>query len=238
LPALVLLRKPLSGLAKRRKQPERYVSFALKLVGNLYKILGKLLKIVYKNIMDINWLEGGPYYEVSFITLNKYSNEIELNDLINNLNKLNYKIEIYENDLENKIKQFCNKNNVDISLNIFINICGNERSKIYIEYFSDEIIQINFCFLGENINKGKMDRLKQLLNDLMRLYNGIVGIIGCETDCGMVLFETREPYPHKDYSIKKLKHYTNEDIENDYEWFNGVEEIIWNKNNGVRANDT
>jgi hypothetical protein len=32
LPALVLLRKPLSGLAKRRKQPERYVQFALKFI--------------------------------------------------------------------------------------------------------------------------------------------------------------------------------------------------------------
>jgi hypothetical protein len=29
LPALVLLRKPLSGLAKRRKQPERYTQFFL-----------------------------------------------------------------------------------------------------------------------------------------------------------------------------------------------------------------
>jgi hypothetical protein len=32
LPALVLLRKPLSGLAKRRKQPERYVQYRPKLV--------------------------------------------------------------------------------------------------------------------------------------------------------------------------------------------------------------
>jgi hypothetical protein len=29
LPALVLLRKPLFGLAKRRKQPERYVQYGL-----------------------------------------------------------------------------------------------------------------------------------------------------------------------------------------------------------------
>jgi hypothetical protein len=33
LPALVLLRKPLSGLAKRRKQPERYVQLGLKFSG-------------------------------------------------------------------------------------------------------------------------------------------------------------------------------------------------------------
>jgi hypothetical protein len=35
LPAPVLLRKPLYGLAKRRKQPERYVQFALKFVGKI-----------------------------------------------------------------------------------------------------------------------------------------------------------------------------------------------------------
>ena len=53
--------------------------------------------------MDINWLSGGPYYEVSFIALNKYNNETELNNLINKFNTLSYKIEMYENNLENKI---------------------------------------------------------------------------------------------------------------------------------------
>jgi hypothetical protein len=36
LPALVLLRKPLFGLAKRRKQPERYVPFFLKIFEKKY----------------------------------------------------------------------------------------------------------------------------------------------------------------------------------------------------------
>jgi hypothetical protein len=39
--------------------------------------------------MDLNWLPGGPYYEVSFITLNKYTNETELNNFINKFNVLN-----------------------------------------------------------------------------------------------------------------------------------------------------
>jgi ABC-type phosphate/phosphonate transport system permease subunit len=43
LPALVLLRKPLSGLAKRRKQPERYVQFALKILINILKDIDKIL---------------------------------------------------------------------------------------------------------------------------------------------------------------------------------------------------
>jgi hypothetical protein len=73
--------------------------------------------------MDINWLPGGPYYEVSFITQNNYNNETELNNLIDKFFTLNYKIELYENDLKNKIKLFFNKINIQMELNIFINIC-------------------------------------------------------------------------------------------------------------------
>jgi hypothetical protein len=49
--------------------------------------------------MDINWLSGGPYYEVSFIALNKYTNSMELNNFINKFYSLNYKIEMYKNNL-------------------------------------------------------------------------------------------------------------------------------------------
>jgi hypothetical protein len=37
LPALVLLRKPLFGLAKRRKQPERYAKWVLNFFENVLK---------------------------------------------------------------------------------------------------------------------------------------------------------------------------------------------------------
>ena len=178
--------------------------------------------------MDINWLSGGPYYEVSIIIANKYKNETELNNLINNFNLLQYKIELFENNLGSKIWSFCNKDICQIDLNIFINICGNQRSKIYIEYLSDEIIQICFCFLEEKINKGKMNRLRNLLKDLLKLYNGIVGMIGWETVCNLALFDTKNAYPHKDYSIKRIKHLTNKDLKNNQGWYNGIEEIIWN----------
>jgi hypothetical protein len=174
--------------------------------------------------MDINWLPGGPYYEVSFILLNKCNNKTELINLIDKFSSLNYKIEIHDNNsLENQIKSFFDKNVAQIELNIFINICGKRRSKIYIEQLSDEVMEIDFCFLEKELNKSKIDKLKYLLNASMGLYDGIVGMIGCETTCSMVLFGTKEPYPHKDYSIKKIKHFTNKDIKN----INGVEKIIW-----------
>jgi hypothetical protein len=45
LPALVLLRKPLFGLAKRRKQPERYAQYFLNFPQILSKYYQKSLKI-------------------------------------------------------------------------------------------------------------------------------------------------------------------------------------------------
>jgi hypothetical protein len=54
LPALVLLRKPLSGLAKRHIQPERYVQFALKFVEKNGKYIDKRIKNIENTIGGIN----------------------------------------------------------------------------------------------------------------------------------------------------------------------------------------
>jgi hypothetical protein len=122
--------------------------------------------------MDTNWLPGGPYCEVSLISLKKFNTGLEL-----------------ANYLE--------------KLNIFVNIIAQQRSKIYIERLSDEIVEIDFCFLDDNLNNNQRKELKKFLYDLIVLFNGIVGMIGCETDCRLLFFDTNETYPHKDYSIKR-----------------------------------
>jgi hypothetical protein len=48
LPALALLRKPLFGLAKRRKQPERYAKWGLK----LYKYFVNVFEKYIDNFFD------------------------------------------------------------------------------------------------------------------------------------------------------------------------------------------
>jgi hypothetical protein len=177
--------------------------------------------------MDINWLPGGPYCEVSLISLNEFNTELELTNCLEKLKSTNYNIDIFENNIQNKIELYCNKTYDQIELNILVNIITQQHSKIYIERLSYEIVEIDFCFLDDNLNNNQRKELKKFLYDLIVLFNGIVGMIGCETDCGLLFFDTNETYPHKDYSMKRIKHYTNVDIENDKEWFNGVEEIIW-----------
>jgi hypothetical protein len=52
LPALVLLRKPLFGLAKRRQQPERYAKWGLKFSVNYWKNNLKNNSINSNNVVE------------------------------------------------------------------------------------------------------------------------------------------------------------------------------------------
>ena len=180
--------------------------------------------------MNQNWVLP-PHYEVSFMLLNNFKNSSSITDFIKKLEKLKYGIKLSENNIINKIESYINKVNINAEFNIWINICGKKHSKIVFEYLSDEITQINFCFFEEEINKKAMKKLKQLLKDLINEFNGIVGMIGWETVCHMLFFDIKDGYPNKEYNVKNLKNYTNNDIYRDNEkWLNGVEEIIWSEN--------
>ena len=178
--------------------------------------------------MSINWVLP-PYYELSFVKLNDFNNVLCFTGFIKKLETLKYGIKLSENNIIYKIDEYINKVNTKIDLNIWINICGKRHSKIIFEYLSDEIVQICFCFFEEDINKKSM---KELLNDLMVEFNGIVGMIGYETVCNMVFFKTKKDYPNKEYTVKNLEYYTDEDIYKDNEkWLNGVEIIMWDNRN-------
>ncbi|MDR1105455.1 MAG: hypothetical protein LBL44_03775, partial [Treponema sp.] len=161
---------------------------------------------------------------------NNFDNILSITEFIKKLETLKYKIELSDNNINGEIEKFINKTVINIELNIYINICGKRHSIIKIERLSDEITQIDFCFSEDEINGRHMKKLKRLLNDLVIEFNGIVGMIGWETVCNMIFFETENAYPHKDYTMGNLKYYTNKDINIDTEkWLNGVYEIIWNK---------
>jgi hypothetical protein len=180
--------------------------------------------------MSIDWLQT-PYYEVSFIKLNDFNNISSINGFIKKLQTLKYNIELSnDNNINSEIENYINRTSINIESDIYINICGKRHSIIKIERLSDEIAQIDFCFFEEEINEKEMKELKQLLNDLIIGFNGIVGMVGWETVCSMIFFKTEKDYPNKEYARRKLKHYTNSDIyRNNEKWLNGVDEIIWNE---------
>jgi hypothetical protein len=177
--------------------------------------------------MNENWLFA-PFCELSFIKLNDFNDILKVNNFIKKLETLNYDIKIAENNIDNKIINFLNGNSIEIDIDIYI--YGNKHSRIIIEYLSDELIQIDFCFSDGDVNEKDIVKFKLLLNELIVEYDGIVGMIGWETVSNMIFFKIKEDFPHKEYSIKNLIHYTNKNIyKNNKIRLAGVKEILWNK---------
>ena len=161
--------------------------------------------------MNTNWLPGGPYFEVSILTSNQQSRECLINSCIQKLDTLQNKIELVEHrsDIENKINSFVEQNSDSIDFNVWVTVAGKRRARLFIAILSDEIVLIDFWFLGDEfskqpITKNEQPKFKNFLEEMLCVYGGFVGTLGWEADCSS-LFETKNPYPHKDYSIKNLK---------------------------------
>ena len=173
---------------------------------------------------DFNWLSGGPYFEVSILTSNQKSRECLINSCIQKLDTLQNKVELVEHrlDIEEQINLFVEQNSDSIDLNIWVTLAGKRRARFFVAELSDEITLINFWFLGDEfsrqpITNKEQPKFKKFLDEILCVYDGFVGTLGWEEDCSC-LFETENTYPHKDYSIKKLK--LNERMPT------GIEEIV------------
>ena len=175
-----------------------------------------------------SWLNA-PQYEVSFIKLNRETNSSQIFNLVNNFKKIKYNLKLMEDNIMDKIERYCNKIDYEIELNIHIDILGIKHSKINIQYLSEEITQIVFCFFEGEIHDNELSILKELLKDLILNNDGIVGMVGLETVCNMIFFKTHEAYPHKDYALKNIKYLINKNTyKNKKHWLNSVYKIIWN----------
>ena len=161
--------------------------------------------------MSTNWLLGGPYFEVSILTSNQESRECLVNSCIQKLQSLQNDVVLVESklDIEEKISAFINYNSDNVDLNSWITVAGKRRARFFLAVLSDEIVLINFWFLGDEfskqpITKKEQPKFKKFLEEALSVYDGFVGTLGWEEDCSC-LFETDNPYPNKDYSIKNLK---------------------------------
>ena len=161
--------------------------------------------------MNVNWLSGGSYFEVSILTSNQQSRECLINSFIQKLDLLQNKVELVEHrfDIEKKINSFVEQNSDSIDLNVWVTVAGKRRARFFVAILSDEITLIDFWFLGDEfskqpITKKEQPKFKKFLEEILCVYDGFVGTLGWEADCSS-LFETKNSYPHKDYSMKNLK---------------------------------
>ncbi|MDQ0362011.1 hypothetical protein [Breznakia pachnodae] len=170
--------------------------------------------------MENNWINGGPFLEVSFV-LETTDNSCEtIMGLINSFNSLPISIEVQKNDLQTKLLEFEKGYNYDdnrtihnLNLNGYIYI--NKKRKVLIEItrISTALVLVDFIFFGSQfdveewnqvgIQKSEYILFYQLLDELFKIYSFKIGCVEIE-DNVLSLFDVFVEYPDEQYNIDNL----------------------------------
>ncbi len=168
----------------------------------------------------MNWLQGGPFYELSIIV----NNDTNKNTLIQSIFKIlidSSSILMCKNsdDTNEQAEQFIAGYWDDSTiyrtckLNIKVNIAGTRKAIVYVNELSESLVQIDFCFYGDYEDAPEWNQIGLKRSDkpdflkffrfIINKFNPLLGLIAYEDYCTS-LFQTKEAYPHDDYCIEKL----------------------------------
>ncbi|KGE18414.1 hypothetical protein [Paenibacillus wynnii] len=166
----------------------------------------------------MQWLQGGPLFEVSLIT-----KEVDINSLISEISK-HKDIDIIEENIELKINEYksgylFDENNLDsqhihsININIYFEVLSKRKALLFINQVAEETLLLDFCFYGsefdapewgqKGIQAEEYHHFVTLLSDLMNYFNGIAGSVAIEEDV-LGLISEIQTWPDKVYSYKKI----------------------------------
>ncbi len=191
----------------------------------------------------MNWLQGGPYYELSFLIQNQEDKKNLIKEIMAKINQSSrFKIVFQSEELEELIELYVNGDKVDgkiyrsLNINTQIKISGNRKSRLFIQELSDELLKVNFWFYGSRYDAEEWNQIglkdidkpefRDFFNFIKNNLNPILGTIAYEEDCEE-LFSTEEISPSQFYSTKNLSlenitERVNRNV-NEYElcWVNG-----------------
>ena len=160
--------KPLSGLAKRRKQPERYVQFALSFVKKCLKII-KEYNIITDNVVERkNNMIKNIFLDAGGVILNEDEFEMNSAEIITGIIKQykNYSVEDYWKDAEEAVYRFVARVYDYI---LYKNIHDIEKFKTSKTEYKNKIKNVNEDFV-------LMDGIKDFLIEYSKYYK--IGILG------------------------------------------------------------
>lgn len=164
--------------------------------------------------MSYSWIKGGPFLEVSFVM--EYDEPIL--KVIKSFQLLSYQIEILDNNINEKIKEFKVgykvSNNCDILrhsliLQGYLHIQGKRKVIIDIVKLSNDLIFIDFILYGsefdalewnqDGISEDEYIFFYELLDELFRVFNFKIGCVGIEESV-LDLFDSINDYPYYDFN--------------------------------------
>lgn len=174
--------------------------------------------------MEPDWLQGGPFLEVSFLLELKEEKVKAVQEIINNLSRVTNKIEIVDKNVKEIIDFFDRGYPYDeedprspklhsLRLRLYVYLPRKRKTTLQIEMISSNVLMVNFWFYGDEFDEPEWDQIGikkeefvefiSFLKELYFVYEFKIGGIAIDEDI-LELFRFGELYPNECYRFEKL----------------------------------
>lgn len=187
----------------------------------------------------MNWLQGGPYYELSFLKYNSEDKAKLLQTILDQLSKIpNLKIECSTNEIEKGILDYSKGEEEGklvfryFEIKVKVECSGQRKIRLNISELSKELVKVNFWFYGsiydadewnqKGIRENDKPAFRQLFKQIQDNLKPILGTIAYEEDCEEMfvteILAPNEYFSTKNLNLEKIKKRLEQNI-NEYEYF-------------------
>lgn len=170
------------------------------------------------------WLQGGPFLEVSFLLDIKENKRKTIQNIIELLSKIRYTVETVDKNIEEIIDSFDRGYPYDeedpqtdyihsLYLRLYVYLTRKRKATLQIEKVSSNSIMVNFLFEGSifeasgweqiGIKNDEINDFTNFLIELYSVYDFIIGGCAIENDV-LELFECGETYPNECYCFENV----------------------------------
>ncbi|WNS78771.1 hypothetical protein RRU94_02155 [Domibacillus sp. DTU_2020_1001157_1_SI_ALB_TIR_016] len=170
------------------------------------------------------WLQGGPFLEVSFLLELKEEKTKTIQDIINKLSKVTNKVEIVDENVDDIIDFFDRGYPYDeedpqsihlhsLRLRLYVYLSRKRKATLQMEMVSPNALMVDFWFYGDEFDAPEWDQIGikkeeftgfiSFLKELYSVYEFKIGGIAIEEDV-LELFGFDETYPNECYRYENL----------------------------------
>lgn len=155
-----------------------------------------------------SWLQGGPFLELSFITINHKTIESVINQ-IQNVDKIEqfYKGYLYDDDDPNSNLIHA------VTFNVTVHTIRQRRALLFVEEIGRDSLFYSLCFFGDaedapewnqpGIRSDEMHEVRNLFISLYKELKFSVGGLGIEENVKSLL-ETEEEWPYENFTLSNV----------------------------------
>jgi len=175
-------------------------------------------------MQEPEWLQGGPFLEISFLVELEEEKKETVQDIIMNLSNVRSKIEIDDKNVGEMLDLFdrgypCDEKDPQSSymhslqLRVYVSLSRKRRATLQIERVSSNAVLVNFWFFGSifdasdwaqiGIKKEEMPDFTNFLKQLYSVYEFKIGGMAIEQDV-LELLGLDETYPNECYRFENL----------------------------------